>query len=176
MPASCPRARLRRVLHRTARPPPARAAAAGGWGGGDGVGWGGGEPGGGGAAAALTPVPSLHGRPPAACSALAASRGPRPRPARRGPGNAARSGFSACPPGGYRLPQDVLKQTKLLFLLPIPPPAPQPSADVGRRLGQLCPGAPHPRGPPGGLPRNPGEGRAVHLHVCKFLVKIRPSR
>lgn len=94
---------------------------------------------------------------------------PPPRSARSRERGAER--FSACPPGGYRLPQDVLKQTKLLFLLPIPPPAPQPSADVGGGLGQLCQDAPYPRGPLGGLPRSPREGRAVHLHVCKFLLK-----
>ena len=47
-------------------------------------------------------------------------------------------------PGGYRLPQDVLKQTKLLFLVPIPQPPPQTFADLGGGLGQLCQVALHP--------------------------------
>lgn len=38
----------------------------------------------------------------------------------------------------------MLKQTKLLFLVPIPQPPPQTFADLGGGLGQLCQVALHP--------------------------------
>lgn len=59
----------------------------------------------------------------------------------------------------------MLKQTKLLFLVPIPPPAPQTFADLGGGIGPLGQDALHP---PGHCVGTEGTEEEARLHICMY--------